>query len=100
MLLLRKLKEKFFFSENIFKKLNLNTQIIDGHNYKQILKAFNKTKRKNESCVIIANTVKGKDFGKLENNLKYSHHLPSLNVIEALIYYNFDELLSNHLSYL
>ena len=84
MLLLRKLKKKFFFSENIFKKLKLNTQIIDGHNYKQIIKAFNKNKRKSESCVIIANTVKGKDFSKLENNLKYSHHLPSLSVIESL----------------
>ena len=79
-----KIEKKVFFSENIFKKLKLNTQIIDGHNYKQIIKAFNKTKRKSESCVIIANTVKGKDFGKLENNLKYSHHLPSLNVIESL----------------
>lgn len=79
-----KIEKKIFFTNNIFKKINLYTQIIDGHNYKQIIKAFNKIQKKNESCIIIANTIKGKGFGKLENNLKFSHHLPSSDIILSI----------------
>ena len=79
-----KIEQKNFFSKNIFKKLNIYTQIIDGHNYKQIIKTFDKIKKKSSSCVIIANTIKGKGFGKLENNLKFSHHLPNSQVLESI----------------
>ena len=64
--------------------MNIYTQIIDGHNYRQIINAFNKIQKKKESCIIIANTIKGKGFGKLENNLKFSHHLPSLSIIQSI----------------
>ncbi len=79
-----KIEKKIFFSKNIFKKMNIYTQIIDGHNYRQIINAFNKIQKKKESCIIIANTIKGKGFGKLENNLKFSHHLPSLSIIQSI----------------
>ena len=79
-----KIENKVFFKKNIFKKLNIYTQIINGHSYKQILKALRKATSQKESCIIVANTIKGKGFGDLENNLKFSHHLPSPKIIKSI----------------
>lgn len=67
------INKKEFFDKKILDNLNLNVCRIDGHNYKQISKAFLKSIRSNLSTVIIANTIKGKGFGIAENNLNYSH---------------------------
>ena len=79
-----KIENKVFFTKNIFSKLGIHTQTINGHNYSQILNALYNTKKNTMSSIIVANTIKGKGLGFLENNLKYSHHLPHKDIIKSL----------------
>lgn len=49
---------------------------IDGHNIKEILNALQKAnKHKNQPCMIILNTVKGKGVSFMENNIDF-HGVP------------------------
>lgn len=54
---------------------------INGHNYKQIISAFNKAKKAKGPVVIIAKTVLGKGVKFMEN--KYSWHGKAPNQAEA-----------------
>jgi len=58
-----------------------NIKVINGHNFRQLLKAFEKAKKqKNKPTVIIANTIKGKGISFMENNNLW--HTKSLSEIE------------------
>lgn len=52
-----------------FKAFNWHTIEIDGHNYEEIIKAFEEARTvKGKPTAIIANTVKGKGVSFMENN--------------------------------
>lgn len=48
---------------------------VDGHNYEDLLKAFN-TKVKNKPLCIIANTIKGKGVSFMENEVVWHYRSP------------------------
>jgi len=52
---------------------------VDGHDYSQLLNAFNKDESDfgDRPHMIIANTVKGKGISFMENQLKWHHGMPS-----------------------
>ena len=55
-----------------FRAFGWNTQVIDGHNVRQIIEALNKAKAaKKKPTVIIMNTVKGKGVSFMENNVDF-----------------------------
>lgn len=61
-----------------FRAFGWNTIEIDGHNFKQIISAFNKSaKEKSRPTVIIANTVKGKGVSFMENEKEWYSKLPN-----------------------
>ena len=51
---------------------------INGHNFNQLNKTFDKIKKKKFSkpVVIIANTIKGKGISFMEKNVKWHHAIP------------------------
>lgn len=52
-----------------------DTQVIDGHNFKQIEKALNY--RNNKPIALIANTIKGKGVSFMENTLEWHYKSPN-----------------------
>lgn len=65
---------------NLKKKIEsfgIYTQVIDGHDFQDILDSVNNAKTSNMPSCIIANTVKGKGVSFMENNVKW--HGKSLN---------------------
>jgi len=51
---------------------------IDGHNYDQIIEAFENFKNcKGKPTVIVANTIKGKGVSFMEHNLKFHYTAPT-----------------------
>ena len=80
-----KINKKEIFDKKLLNKLNLNVQEIRGHNYNEIQNCLKKSYRHKLSSIIIANTIKGKGFKILENNIKYSHQTPSNSILNSLI---------------
>ncbi len=70
---------------DLLNKLNFNIVELDGHNVNKIYKSFKSIYRLKKSSIVIANTVKGKGIKEVENNLKYSHHLPDLKILKKYI---------------
>ena len=68
-----KIEKKEFFDKKILDKLHFNIFRINGHDHMEINKTFKKVNMSNKSTIIIADTIKGKGFGIVENNLNYSH---------------------------
>ncbi len=54
------------------------SQVIDGHNVEEIIKAIEEAKKCDRPAVIIANTIKGKGVSYMENTAKY-HGKPPQN---------------------
>tara|TARA_Y100001970_G_scaffold294251_1_gene449169 strand:+ start:8756 stop:9535 length:780 start_codon:yes stop_codon:yes gene_type:complete len=79
-------EKKEVFDKNILEKLNFNILKINGHNFKNILKSLKVINKSKKSSILIANTIKGKGFKIFENNRKYSHELPSKEILEKIIY--------------
>jgi len=79
------INKKEIFDKNILNKLNFNILKIDGHNFDKILSGLNKCLKSKQSSILIANTIKGKGFKIFENNTKYSHGLPSQEILKKLI---------------
>ena len=51
---------------------------IDGHDYEQIIAAFDNFKScKGKPTVIVANTIKGKGVSFMEHNLKFHYSAPN-----------------------
>lgn len=69
-----------------FKAFQWETITIDGHNYEQILSAFNKAKRiKGKPAVIIAKTIKGKDVSFMEDAVEWHGKAPSKELAEKAL---------------
>ena len=71
---------------NLKKKIEnfgIYTQVIDGHDFQDILDSVNNAKESNMPSCIIANTIKGKGVSFMENNVKW--HGKSLNEEEYKI---------------
>ena len=61
-----------------FKSFGFNVINIDGHNYEQIIKAFESAKTcKGKPTVIIAKTIKGKGVSFMENKVEWHGKAPS-----------------------
>jgi transketolase len=54
-----------------WKAFGWDTHVIDGHNYKAILKELHRKKEEGKPRMIVAQTVKGKGVDFMENQLKY-----------------------------
>ncbi len=69
--------------EEKIKSFNYNVIKIDGHNYSEIISAFEIFKRtKGKPTFIIANTVKGKGVSFMENNVDFHGKAPSNEELE------------------
>lgn len=63
-----------------------HTIYIDGHDFNQILAAFQEAERiKNKPTVIIAHTVKGKGVSFMENNVNFHGKAPTLEEAEKAL---------------
>lgn len=57
---------------------NWNVIVIDGHNYEEIISAFDSFKICNgKPTVIVSNTIKGKGVSFMEHNLKFHYSAPT-----------------------
>ena len=70
---------------NLLEKLDIPIREINGHNISQIYKTLKETYKSKKSVILIANTIKGKGIKEIENNVKYSHHLPKMSILEKYI---------------
>ena len=66
-------------------KLNLNVVELNGHNISKLNRSFKNIFHSKKSSLVIANTIKGKGVKEIENNLKFSHHLPDLKILDKYI---------------
>lgn len=66
-----------------FEAFQWNVIDIDGHDYNQIINAFDNFKGYvGKPTVIIANTIKGKGVSFMENNLKFHYSAPTLEELK------------------
>tara|TARA_Y100000590_G_scaffold469907_1_gene660576 strand:- start:1927 stop:2697 length:771 start_codon:yes stop_codon:yes gene_type:complete len=79
------IEKKKNLEKNFLKKLDLNILELNGHNIKEIYNTFKKIYNSKKSSIIIANTIKGKGVKEIENNLKYSHHLPKIEILKKYL---------------
>ncbi len=64
--------------EGKFKAFGFNTIVIDGHNFEQLIDAFNTAKlTKGMPTVIIAKTIKGKGISFMENEVGWHGKAPN-----------------------
>ena len=64
--------------ESKFDAFNWNVICVDGHNHKELKKAFELfTKENTKPTVIIANTVKGKGVSYMENDIVWHYRSPN-----------------------
>lgn len=66
-------------------QLRFSISKIDGHNFKEIKKSFDKAIKNKKPSIIIANTIKGKGFGIAENSIEFSHKSLDENYLKKLI---------------
>ena len=67
------------FSDKL-KSFQWNVIDIDGHDYDQIIAAFENFKNcKDKPSVIVANTIKGKGVSFMEHNLRFHYSAPSVD---------------------
>ena len=78
-------KKKKNLDINLLEKLDIPIREINGHNISQIYKTLKETYKSKKSVILIANTIKGKGIKEIENNVKYSHHLPKMSILEKYI---------------
>ena len=58
----------------------------DGHNHKEIIRAYNQAKKtKGKPSVIIATTIMGKGVKSIENNYKWHGKAPDLSEVEKFV---------------
>ncbi len=66
--------------EDKWKAFGWNVLTIDGHNFNDIIEAYNRSLlQKGRPTVIIANTVKGKGVSFMENNVAFHGKAPSVD---------------------
>lgn len=72
--------------EEKFKAFNFNVISIDGHNFEEIHRAFERTKEKNgKPYAIIAKTIKGKGVSFMENQAGWHGSAPNDEEYELAI---------------
>ena len=59
-----------------FKVFGWNVQVIDGHDFNQIIDAIEKAKKSRKPNMIIANTIKGKGVSFMENQVEWHGKAP------------------------
>jgi transketolase len=67
-----------------FQAFGCKTNVINGHNFKQIKKSL-MSKNLKKPIVIIANTVKGKGVSFMENKIAWHYKSPNLNQLEKAL---------------
>lgn len=60
-----------------FKAFGWNVQVIDGHNFEEIIDAITNAKKSRKPNMIIANTIKGKGVSFMENKFEWHGKAPS-----------------------
>ena len=69
-----------------FKSFGFEVQVIDGHNFKDILEAFNKARgTKGKPTAIIAKTIKGKGVSFMENQAGWHGKAPNDEEMEKAL---------------
>lgn len=69
-----------------FESFNWHTIEIDGHNFREILKALNEAKTlKDRPTAIIANTVKGKGISFMENEAGWHGKAPDDELLKQAL---------------
>jgi len=76
------IKEKKSLDMNLLKKLNIQVIELNGHNIDELYRNFKFIFSSKKSSIIVANTIKGKGIKEIENNLKFSHHLPDIKILK------------------
>ena len=66
-----------------FKAFGWNVQVIDGHNFDEIIDAIEKAKKSRKPNMIIANTIKGKGVSFMENKCEWHGKAPNQEQYEA-----------------
>ena len=66
-----------------FKAFGWNVQVIDGHNFEEIIQAIENAKKSRKPNIIIANTVKGKGVSFMENKCEWHGKAPNQEQYEA-----------------
>ncbi len=61
------------------------TQIIDGHNFKEILKSLSQAKKTKQPLAIIANTIPGKGVDFMENDHQWHGRAPNKDQAQKAI---------------
>ena len=56
---------------------------IDGHEFLDILNAFQEGKKSKKPTVVIANTVKGKGVSFMEDDNNWHYRIPTLDEVKA-----------------
>lgn len=60
-----------------FKAFGWNVQVIDGHNFNEIVEAIENAKKSRKPNMIIANTIKGKGVSFMENKCEWHGKAPN-----------------------
>jgi len=81
----KKIFNKANLSAKILKNLDMNYFNINGHDIKKIFKTLQKVNSIHSSSLIILNTIKGKGILEIENNIKFSHQIPSNEILKKYI---------------
>ena len=81
----KKITNKGNLSPKVLKNLGFEYFEIDGHNIDLIYRVLKKVKKVKRSSLIILNTIKGKGIKEIENNIKFSHQLPSRELLRKYI---------------
>jgi transketolase len=58
-----------------FESFNLNTKIIDGHNFEQIKQEIQIAKTQDKTTILVCNTIKGKDIFFAENKAIWAYKI-------------------------
>jgi transketolase len=80
-----KIISKKILELKFLKKLNLNIVKINGHNVSRLFKKFKELKKLKKSSIVICNTIKGKGIQEIENNVNFSHNIPSKDILNKYV---------------
>ena len=65
--------------EEKFQAFGCSCDVVDGHNFTQLVQAFSFTGKTNAPNLVIANTTKGKGVSYMENKLEWHYKSPKLD---------------------
>lgn len=71
--------------ESKFQSFGWVCRRINGHDHKEIIKAFQKKHSEKKPLVIVCDTIKGKGVSFMENNIKFHYSCPNDDELERAI---------------